>query len=720
VIVWLDQHEARVRSRAGGKAATLAALAARGFPVPAGFVVPVDTEPGADQLAAALARLGGERFAVRSSAQAEDRTDASYAGLYESYLDVAPADVPDAIGRCRTAAGADRVTAYRDHATRPGGLAVLVQPMVPAESAGVAFTANPLTGTRGETVVTAVAGLGEPLVSGDAIGEEWIIRGGRATPTRPGGVLTADQALAVANLAGGVHACFGVAQDIEWAIAGGRVHLLQARPMTALPDPITWHPPGPGLWVRSFRLGEWLPDPVTPLFADWLLPRLEEGFTAGMRETAGAPVSFGSGIVHGWYYTRPNAPPAALPAAIWRSRGRLLPFMVNALIRPGRDPAAADRAVLDSLYHRWRDELLPAYRELADRSCADLNPAQLIGRVDEVGRIAGRHLWYLAVVGGAAWKMERCLARFLRRHRLDQIEPQALLRGLTDTDTTAPAHAVHSLDWFHPTIGEVPHRDTDVDPARRTELEYQRIEAETTCRDYLAAHPRALATFTPMLAAAQKYASIREQQARELTLGWPLLRACVLQLAQTLTHNGVLEEPSEIFFLTHAELGTAAPRISAIRARQETWNHQRRLSAPLAIGTPPPLIGRHLEHTLGLQRRVDPGALLIGQPASAGRATGPARLIDGPDDFDRVQPGDVLVARATTPAWTPLFGRVAAVVTDGGTLAAHASLIAREYGIPAVVGTQTATTRLRDGEVVTVDGTQGTVKPSAGLNHRHA
>jgi rifampicin phosphotransferase len=79
----------------------------------------------------------------------------------------------------------------------------------------------------------------------------------------------------------------------------------------------------------------------------------------------------------------------------------------------------------------------------------------------------------------------------------------------------------------------------------------------------------------------------------------------------------------------------------------------------------------------------------------------------------------VLVARATT-AWTPLFGRIAAVVTDGGTLAAHASLIAREYGIPAVVGTQTATTRLRDGAVITVDGTQGTVKPLGRLTHRHA
>ncbi len=79
----------------------------------------------------------------------------------------------------------------------------------------------------------------------------------------------------------------------------------------------------------------------------------------------------------------------------------------------------------------------------------------------------------------------------------------------------------------------------------------------------------------------------------------------------------------------------------------------------------------------------------MGHPASAGQATGPVRIITDPRDFPAFAAGDVLVARATAPAWTPLFARAAAVVTDGGTLAAHASLVAREYGIPAVVGTGT-------------------------------
>ena len=110
-------------------------------------------------------------------------------------------------------------------------------------------------------------------------------------------------------------------------------------------------------------------------------------------------------------------------------------------------------------------------------------------------------------------------------------------------------------------------------------------------------------------------------------------------------------------------------------------------------------------------RRIDGSKdVLVGQAASPGRATGRVRIVNSVQDFDAFQQGDVLVARATAPAWTPLFERAAAVVTDGGTLAAHSSLVAREYGIPAVVGTGAATRRLRTGQMVTVDGTAGTVE----------
>ncbi len=103
------------------------------------------------------------------------------------------------------------------------------------------------------------------------------------------------------------------------------------------------------------------------------------------------------------------------------------------------------------------------------------------------------------------------------------------------------------------------------------------------------------------------------------------------------------------------------------------------------------------------------GDAIKGVGASSGRVTAPARVLAGPQDFGAMQPGEVLVARMTTPAWTPLFAMAAAIVTDVGGPLSHGSIVAREYGIPAVLGTGVATQRLATGQQVTVDGDAGTV-----------
>ncbi len=114
----------------------------------------------------------------------------------------------------------------------------------------------------------------------------------------------------------------------------------------------------------------------------------------------------------------------------------------------------------------------------------------------------------------------------------------------------------------------------------------------------------------------------------------------------------------------------------------------------------------------GRRRRHD-GDSLKGVAASPGRVTASACVLHGPEDFHLMRPGDVLVAAITTPAWTPLFTRAAAVVTDVGGPLSHGSIVAREYGIPAVLGTGTATERIRSGQVITVDGTAGVVTLTA-------
>jgi pyruvate,water dikinase len=613
-------------------------------------------------------------------------------------------------------------------------VAVLVQQMVDAAAAGVAFTADPVTGDRSATVVTAVVGAGARLVSGEAAGEEWRVQRGRTTRTRAGTegpVLRAAEAAEVAALADRVAAHYGRPQDIEWALdRRRRLHLVQARPMTALPDPADWTPPGPGVWWRNFRIGEWLPEAMTPLFASWLLPMLEDGYLAGMRADIGAVVPFRRATINSWYFTAPPRPsPALLARVVLASRGRAPRILFHALVQVSRDPAAADRAVLGRLARAWREDLLPRYRRQVSAAATDLPdapPERLVALVDELGRTAGCYLWSLAIVGGSAWKMEAALTRFCRRH-LPGVpavadDPQVLLRGLPGTEPSqTPPHAVLSLDWHEPTAGETGTAATPADEhtarGRHARLGEDRVRAEADCRAAVADRPRLLADFTGLLQATQRYAVLREEQARDLTLAWPVLRGCVHRLGQLLQAHGLLDRAEDVFFLTRDELTAAvtaqdaAPLTGAAAARQARWERQRRLPAPLTLGTPAPIIGDPIARAVTAARgtrQLPPGAI-VGHPASAGRATGPVRLVAGPADFAAFADGDVLLTATTAPAFTPLFARAVAVVTDGGTLAAHASLIAREYGIPAVVGTGDATHRLRTGQLVTVDGGAGTV-----------
>jgi pyruvate,water dikinase len=456
---------------------------------------------------------------------------------------------------------------------------------------------------------------------------------------------------------------------------------------------------------------------MTPLFADWLLERLDHGEQQATRDHVGTTLPFPHAAINGWYYlATPALSPRTILAALLQGRGRLLRFMRSAVLGPGRDPVAADRRLLAGLAEQWHKQLLPHYQRLVqagEQQVETASPGQLEAIIDQVGDAAGEQLWSLAVVGGSAWKMEGALARLYRQHLAATLDTsvQQLLAGLPGSQPDLPAHAVQSLDWAHPTAGELGWPSPRPAEDRHRDLAARREALTAQCLAALAARPRLQARFQALLQVAQRYAVIREQQARQLTLGWPLLRRCALRLGQTLHAHGVIDQAEDVFYLTHAELDTRAPLQELVARRRATWQRQRRLLAPLTIGRPPRLLARELLAAVDAVRTTSPTPqdAIVGQPASPGRATGPVRIVHGPGDFDRFQPGEVLVARATAPAWTPLFARAVAVVTDGGTLAAHASLVAREYGIPAVVATGDATARLHDGQVVTVDGSAGTI-----------
>ncbi|MGI8929486.1 MAG: PEP-utilizing enzyme, partial [Candidatus Limnocylindrales bacterium] len=583
----------------------------------------------------------------------------------------------------------------------------------------VVLTADPINGDRRSCVVSAVRGLGERLVSGAALGDEWVVRGDVATARRrPEHAIDRRQALQLAEQARRIAAARGSPQDIEWAIDADRtLWILQARPMTALPPEVSWEAPAPGAFTRTLRFGEWISEPVTPLFESWLLAAMEERLHALLKQWVGqrAPRPHHV-VVNGWYFysinwISPASMARSLPSILWRA-------VRNPRSIAGIIPATVRHSI--PMFERmWRNDVQPRYRAAvarAEENVETVPVSELPALIDELADLAGDYFTSIAALTGAAYKIEMNVASFYRRHLARSLGGNHLPLFAGFVPPADPAeYAVASLDWwFAPSPRGA---KATIPAADHTRLLETRQAAETAAAAALVSSPKRLRAFRRLLADAQHLVPIREEQTRELTLAWPVMRRAVLRIGETLASHGVIAEAEDVFFLTRAEALAAIGEGDASGAidtagRRSLRNEQAKL-------VPPPFVG-HVNRVMQTMWDKYPQsvgavrserALASGTPASPGRATGSVRVIRRPDEFDQLQPGEILVAPLTAPAWTPLFTRAAAVVTDVGSAAAHASIIAREYGIPAVVGCGDATARLRTGMRVTVDGGTGNVEP---------
>ncbi len=225
--------------------------------------------------------------------------------------------------------------------------------------------------------------------------------------------------------------------------------------------------------------------------------------------------------------------------------------------------------------------------------------------------------------------------------------------------------------------------------------------------------------FKTALGWGQSLAEVREDALAEIGLGYPLIRERLGELGRRFATAGVIREADDIYFLERAEVDACVAELEAGAAPGDLSDRvesRRAFMKRAAQATPPPTVpprkrvmGVKTEVFAAVSEDAQTGSTLRGVPTSPGKVTAPARVLLGPEDFDEMRPGDILVAGITTPAWTPLFPMASAVVTDIGGPLSHGSIVAREYGIPAVMGTGIATKRIRSGEMITVDGSAGTV-----------
>jgi pyruvate,water dikinase len=792
----------------GGKGASLARLSAAGLPVPPGFHVTTRayrdfvarsgigprilaavrhdpataarritdlfeaSEPPADIADAvreAYAGLGDGAVAVRSSATAEDLPDASFAGQQDTYLDVrGDADVLDAIRRCWASLWTERAIAYRArHRIDPAdvSLAVVVQQMVPADAAGVLFTADPVSGAGDRFVVNAVRGLGEALVSGRAEPQVVVVdHGTRQVSGRHGEPIVDDATVgALVDLGARIETLYGRPMDIEWAVHDGTVHIVQARPVTVTGYE-EWNSSlaGDYLWTCA-NLGEAIPSVMTP--ATWSLVQifmseamslpslgphriagdiggrfylnLSLGMAAGSALGAGELVRRASEQAFGRIPADVEIPP--LPMSRWTMLAEIAPKVVRFLRKvvryqrnlPALVAATPDRcerarteigraATTATLAELWRTGVEPLLRDTSRMLAAG-------ARLDGAGLVRIRP-WLLKLV--------------------DEGEANALLTGLhTTAGPLASLGPVVGLDrlargeidraefarqWGHrcPDEFEVSLPRPAEDPAwidrelagirsapvdvRALLARQERARAAALDR-FRARYPRKVKTLRKRMAGAARAAQGREAARSEVIRAFWVLRRFILRAGE-LTGAG-----DDLFLLSIDEilavLGGDRTPLDRVPVRRHTYERY--------VGLPPypTLIRGHFDpfrwaadpdrrsDVFDETRDIAPlGDAVTGFPGAAGVVEGTVRVLASADDGAALQPGEVLVTTVTNVGWTPLFPRAAAVVTDIGAPLSHAAIVARELGIPAVVGTGNATGRLRTGDRVRVDGARGTVE----------
>jgi pyruvate,water dikinase len=599
--------------------------------------------------------------------------------------------------------------------------------------------------------------------------------------------LQPPQVAELARLGARIEQLYGQPMDIEWAVRDGRIFILQARPITALPEArpaIEWILPRErGSYGRSSVI-ELLPEPLSPLFATLGLPMWNEASRDLLQSLGFAdffPPQLLLTINDYAYYDFSFQFGVYKVARFLLTLPRLLPRGIG-LIRRART--------------RWADEARPRYAavvaEWVARDPMAIPAAQLLDAAREIAKAAAEH--YLVVQSGvlpAAYISETLFTSAYNRVVRRKGDPPALTfvlgfdsapihsekslydlamwartqpalaEYLTQTSSreivaacqTAGAPTADTAGWreFSRRLAEhlnrFGHSIYDLDFAKSLPaddpaplLEALKYFLSGRARDphdrqagAAAARKRAteallarlkgirLRFFRWILPMAQRFAPLREDALADVGLGWPLLRRMLRELGRRLTAAGAIRACDDVFWLKLDEANEAALALNAgqppqdyrgaVSERRATGERERAVTPPVVL--PVKGGGRFLgiDFTGWMPARTSQAAgnTIKGIGASPGRVAGVARVIHGPDEFQQMRPGDILVAKITTPAWTPLFALASGVVTDVGGPLSHGSIVAREYHIPAVLGTGVATERIRSGQRITVDGDAGVV-----------
>ncbi|MBK8976143.1 MAG: YidC/Oxa1 family membrane protein insertase [Planctomycetes bacterium] len=738
-IVPLD--EADRLAEPGGKALRLCKLIRAGLPVPRGFVIDLDAaEPVTPvDLVAAFDALGVERVAVRSSGASEDGADRSLAGVYESLLDVERDELPAAFARVRASLRGARARALG--AVDGGRLlgSVVVQEMVAATHAGVMFTEDP--SCSGAVAIEMVEGLADQLVSGTVTPE--LFRFGRRTG-QPFQQRCAPLDLTpLLELGRRIEARFGGPQDVEWVHDPQRgFRIVQARDVTAtVADGAS---PAARIEAERRRLLKLCEraDVGSPALVQDEVAELQPSPTTLSAELMSALWESGGAVDRA-------CRSFGVPYAV-RERGQ--PLYVTAFGRTFRVAAEFRRRSRDTLGALAAFRLTQATDGLESELASLRDEGGRLARLQEAMDVTRLETRDLAEQWSESWSRfvqqtyvtaERVniAADFFVRSARSRLERRGFDAGV--------ALAVEETVV---TRAQVVLRDPERADHAAVQ-EYLRLYGHRARFDFELAEPRYRERPGHVLALRHRWveaghgtdagrAAITDAAAlRRVRRNGGLLRVCVdrarrFQALKEEAKNECLRELAHlraltveigrrfelgelVFDLTHEEIATLvglrneSADVAALRDRAADRRRDREVFSELAV--PTELDAARLE-TLGAEPGVrvesterTPGQLCGARVAGEGVVTALARVLETPEEQDRLRPGEILVVRATDPDWMPCFARAGGLVTEVGGWLSHAAIQAREHRLPTIVGAHGARGSIRTGDVVTLhaDGAIG-------------
>ncbi len=805
----------------GGKGAMLARLFQAGLPVPAGCILtsqtittyldatgePIPAEATLLQgdipdelrtaLQAALRPLGhaASGWAVRSSAMAEDGATASFAGIYESLLNVAEEQLWDAIRTCWSSWWSDRALAYRQHLglpVQPPQMAVVIQHMVPAACAGVAFTVDPISGDATQMVVNAATGLGIGVVSGVVEPEQYRLSKAapvqvvdtRLHPAATTPLLTHEIAAGLGEQLLRIETLCGVPQDIEWAWDGAQCWIVQSRPITTLGQQTTEDISD--VWTNA-NLKDVLPGLVSPLSWSTIGIQLDTAirdqygrvgytwpaerhairrfwgrlyFNMSLLQQAGYDV-FGSSPAETIEYlggadvqgfTPPQAPSVMqrlrwlrnvwsfirflkrlrkeVPSHfadlqhLWQHERQRIPHLDrNAIVEAILNGPALNQPFL--LLHLDLTAGLNGYlailRQFIGRRLPEADDGLFAELVTGLGDVySADHSYRLWELSRLAREMPEVMVFLARRdwcHWQEALASTGLAEPWESFLDAYGHRGLYEVDVANPRWREQPDYLLDIlvayaalpqntPPFNPQEQAQRRQQAEA---DTLRRIPFWLrAWFRSTLHHTQIFSRYREQSKSHLVRLIDLARQICLRAGDELVQMELLDERDAIFFLQRDELIAALRgELDAGRIQQHVAKRRLEHQRHATLQPPDVIVG---ERPVYDTTPVDQGLVLSGLPSSPGRVTGTARTLRIPQENERLQAGDILVAPSTDPGWTPLFLLASGLVMETGGYLSHGAIVAREYGIPAVLNVPQAMQRIPDGATITLDGAAGTVQ----------